>query len=53
MKKIVYIILTTILMIPFGINALEIEGLESKHVIVYNLDESKIIYEEKSERFFG
>lgn len=49
MKKIVYIILTTILMIPFGINALEIEGLESKHVIVYNLDESKIIYEEKSE----
>lgn len=49
MKKIVYIILSTILMIPFGINALEIEGLESKHVIVYNLDESKIIYEEKSE----
>lgn len=49
MKKVGYIILTIILMIPFGIKALEIEGLNSKYVIVYNKDEDKIIYEKNAE----
>lgn len=49
MKKIGYIILTIILMMPLSTKALEISDLESKNVIVYNLDESKIIYEKNSE----
>ena len=36
-------------MCPIIGNALEIEGLYSKNVLVYNLDEDKILYEEKSE----
>ncbi len=48
MKKVGYIILTIILIIPFNLKALEIEGLNSKYVIVYNQDEDKIIYEKNS-----
>ena len=49
MKKVGYIILTIILIIPLGINALEIEDLNSKNVIVYNKDEGKIIYEKNAD----
>lgn len=49
MKKIVYLILTIILTVPLSIQALEINGLHSKNVIIYNLDEDKIIYEKNSE----
>ncbi len=49
MKKIIYIILTIILTVPLSIQALEINGLHSKNVIIYNLDEDKIIYEKNSE----
>lgn len=49
MKKVEYIILTIILMMPLTVKALEINDLESKNVIVYNLDESKIIYEQNAE----
>ena len=45
MKKIVYLILTIILTVPLSIQALEINGLHSKNVIIYNLDEDKVIYE--------
>lgn len=50
MKKIGYIILIIILMIPFGTKALEIEDLNSKYIIVYNKDENKIIYEKNSDK---
>ncbi len=49
MKKIVYLILTIILTVPLSIQALEINGLHSKNVIIYNLDEDKVIYEKNSE----
>ncbi len=49
MKKIVYLILTIILTVPLSIRALEINGLHSKNVIIYNLDEDKVIYEKNSE----
>lgn len=49
MKKIVYLILTIILTVPLSIQALEINGLHSKNVIIYNLDEDKMIYEKNSE----
>lgn len=49
MKKIVYLILTIILTVPLSIQALEINGLHSKNVIIYNLDEEKMIYEKNSE----
>ena len=34
---------------PLSIQALEINGLHSKNVIIYNLDEDKVIYEKNSE----
>lgn len=49
MKKIIYLILTIILTVPMSIQALEINGLHSENVIIYNLDEDKIIYEKNSE----
>ena len=50
MKKIVNIILTIILLIPFGLNALEVNNLYSKYVIIYNLDEDKVIYEKDADK---
>lgn len=43
------ILLTICLFIPCITNALEIDGLYSDNVIVYNKDENKIIYEKNSE----
>lgn len=48
MKKVGYIILTLILLVPFGAKALEID-LNSKNAIVYNLDEEKILYEKNAD----
>lgn len=45
MKKFRYIILTICLFLPSLVYALEIDGLNSKNVIVYNIDNNKIIYE--------
>ena len=45
MKKFNYILLTILLSIlPIFLNALEIENLYSKNVLVYDLDEDKVIY---------
>ena len=49
MKRIKEVLLTICLFIPCILSALEIEGLYSKNVIVYNKDEDKIIYEKNSE----
>lgn len=49
MKRIKEVLLTICLFIPCILSALEIEGLYSKNVIVYNKDENKIIYEKNSE----
>lgn len=49
MKKVGYIILTIILMIPIGTKALEFEDLNSKNVIIYNLDEDEILYEQRAD----
>ena len=42
MKRIKEVLLTICLFIPCILSALEIEGLYSKNVIVYNKDENKI-----------
>ena len=44
------ILLTICLFIPCITNALEIPGLYSENVIVYNKDENKVIYEKNSEK---
>lgn len=49
MKKVGYIILTIILLLPFSVSALEISGLNSQNVIIYNLDEDKILYEKNAD----
>lgn len=49
MKKVVYILLTIYLLLPISTKALEIPELNSKNVIIYNLDEDKILYEKNAE----
>lgn len=49
MKKVGYIILTILMCMPLCMQALEIEGLNSENVIIYNLDEDKIIYEKNAD----
>ena len=48
MKKLKYILITICLLMPSLVYALEIGGLNSKHVIVYNKDNNKILYEKNS-----
>ena len=43
MKRIKEVLLTICLFMPCILSALEIDGLYSKNVIVYNKDENKII----------
>lgn len=50
MKKFRYIILTICLFLPSLVYALEIDGLNSKNVIVYNIDNNKIIYEKNGDK---
>lgn len=49
MKKVVYIILIICLLIPQAFKALEIPNLNSKNVIIYNLDEEKMLYEKNAD----
>lgn len=48
MKKLKYILITICLLMPSLVYALEIDGLNSKHIIVYNKDNNKILYEKNS-----
>ncbi len=45
MKRIVFIILTLILLFPHNLFALEFSDLDSEKVLIYNKDEDKILYE--------
>ena len=45
MKSFKKIILTILILLPMSLSALEINNLESKNVLIYNLDEEKVIYE--------
>ncbi len=49
MKKFKYILITIFLFFPINLYCLEINDLNSKHVIVYNKDNNKILYEKNSE----
>ena len=50
MKKYILLLLTIILMLPFSLNALEINGLYSKNIMVYNVDEGKVLYEKSADK---
>ena len=49
MKKYSLIILTIILILPLSLSALEINGLYSKNIMIYNVDENKVLYEKNAE----
>ena len=49
MKKVGYILLTIILLVPFSTKALEINNLNSKNILIYNKDEEKILYEKNAD----
>lgn len=49
MKKVGYILLTIFLFVPICTKALELEGLNSKIILIYNKDEDKILYEQNAE----
>lgn len=48
MKKL-KILLLSLLCIPSILNALEIDGLYSKNILVYDLDENQVLYEKESD----
>ena len=50
MKKLKYLLLTILVtLLPVFLNALEIEGLYSKNVLVYDLDEDRVLYSIKED----
>lgn len=46
MKKLIRILLIVLTFVPFGLKALTLENMYSKNVLVYDLDEDKILYSE-------
>lgn len=45
MKKLIKILLIVLAFVPFSLKALSLENMYSKNILVYDLDEEKILYE--------